>query len=80
MLDQFLKYTKSQKHLKIQYERIERNMEKIEQRLRSLLVGIGNVTQNISKREGRRELVLRMGEQVQQSLGELKRTKSKGHQ
>lgn len=77
LVDLFLKSTGSEKQLKAQIERIERNMEKIEERLKNLLVSIGNVAHNVPKREGRRKLILRMGEQVQQSLNELRRTRSK---
>uniref|UniRef100_A0A915DJ54 Uncharacterized protein n=1 Tax=Ditylenchus dipsaci TaxID=166011 RepID=A0A915DJ54_9BILA len=75
MIEQLHKLLDSEKTHRAIIERINKNSEKIDEKLRSLAVALGKAVQTVSKKEGRRELAQRMHEQTQANLMQLKNMK-----
>lgn len=70
-------WTRAQQEYRATVDRVGRNAERIEERMKALVDGLKRSFESVSQRkEGRRELVLRMLEQSQTGLAEVKRLRS----
>ena len=74
-MDSYIHFVTSEKTHKSKMAMIEKNFHKIEERLNSLVATLSKLALTVPKKEGRRELVIRMQEQSQKSLKSLKKVK-----
>uniref|UniRef100_A0AC35GDG4 Uncharacterized protein n=1 Tax=Panagrolaimus sp. PS1159 TaxID=55785 RepID=A0AC35GDG4_9BILA len=74
-MDSYIHFLTSEKNYKQKIGIIERNFHKIEERLNSLVGTLSKLALTVPKKEGRRELVIRMQQQSQNSLKSLKKVK-----
>lgn len=70
------KYLNVEKTLRLQIDKINKNAERILEKMRQLAQALFRTISIVSKKEGRRDIVFRLYEQTQHSLDSLKKLKS----
>lgn len=77
MFEEMHKFLSSERDHKAHVERINRNFEKLDEKLKNLVISLGKAIQTVAKKGGRRDLVAGIHEQTQSNLTQLKKLKSR---
>ena len=76
LMDSYVTLVNAEKNYNLKVISIERSYQKIQEKLALLVATLSKLALTVPKKEGRRELVIRMQEQSQKSLKALKKVKS----
>ena len=75
-MENYVNLVNAEKNYNLKVASIERSYQKIQEKLALLVATLSKLALTVPKKEGRRELVIRMQEQSQKSLKALKKVKS----
>ncbi|KAI1719570.1 leucine rich repeats (2 copies) domain-containing protein [Ditylenchus destructor] len=75
MLEDFQKLLVSEREHKSHIDKISKNFDRIDERLKCLVMSLAKAVQTVAKKEGRRDLVVGIHEQTQTNLAQLKKIK-----
>lgn len=76
MLEDFQKFLVSEREHKSHIDKINKNFDRIDERLKCLVMSLAKAVQTVARKEGRRDLVVGIHEQTQTNLAQLKKIKS----
>lgn len=76
ILEKFQHYISAEKLYYLQIEKINKNAEKIFERLKHLKTALNKTLLTVSKKEGRQDIIFFMQEQTQDKLNRIKKIKS----